>query len=187
MLHCQIKYSMNQYPKWDNLHWVSGSDVFAGCLYYRFTSFIQSSVDAVICTRVSLLNQGLQLDLKKKKIRKKKSLTHQGRAVSSLQIVPWSGTSQWTLSRYYNCHWPRSRAPAKYFPTGFSVLSTSFSISAMVGIACLPVWTIPGHLQSKRSLQYKGCLFLHVCLFVNQIAKSDNNSRPSRNWVEKRK
>lgn len=66
MLRCQIQY-VDKYHKQDNLHWVSGSYVFAGCLYYRFTSFVQSSINAVICTRVSLLNQCLKLDGKKKK------------------------------------------------------------------------------------------------------------------------
>lgn len=84
MLRCQIQY-VDKYHKQDNLHWVSGSYVFAGCLYYRFTSFVQSSINAVICTRVSLLNQCLKLDGKKKKRRKKAShLTSRVSSVVSL-------------------------------------------------------------------------------------------------------
>lgn len=122
---CQLTYNMD-YAKQENLHWVSGSYVFAGCLYYRFTGFIQSSIDAVIGTRVSLLNQCLKLDEGKLQ-RKKKSLRHHKRAVSCHHLsAAQSGTSQCTLTRLWSCHWPSSRIVAKYFLTGFSTLLQVF-------------------------------------------------------------
>ena len=77
----QIQYG--QCYKQENLHWVSRSYVFAGCLYYRFTGFIQSSINAVICTRVSLLNQCLKLGWGKKK----KVIKAQKRAMSHHQML----------------------------------------------------------------------------------------------------
>lgn len=74
--------------------------MFARCLYYRFTSFIQSSINAVICPRVSLLNQCLQLD-QKRKIKKEDSYLHlrEEQCHLFIQSVTQSGISQCTLNK----------------------------------------------------------------------------------------
>lgn len=48
--------------------------MLAGSLYDRFTGLVQGSVDAIICTRVRFLDQGLEL--KKETTERKTKYTH---------------------------------------------------------------------------------------------------------------
>lgn len=47
--------------RYSNLHGVSIADVFAGGLNDRFAGLVQGPVDTVVCPRVGLLDQGLEL------------------------------------------------------------------------------------------------------------------------------